>query len=595
MTRRRPSGFGERLRPYLPVIVAVVVFAAVAGFALHGDVTAILVAAAVLSLLVAGGVQAALSHGSRAGRGKPTDSASEASVESRLLAGLEEIEGALFLVLDREGRIRRFGSGCQLFTGFAPDEVEGETLCERLIVPDEQARAQARLQLLGPSRPNDCFETRWTAAGGDTRHVALAAVRLGEAGDGDGRIICLGFDITALRAPAEPPEPAETLEAVAQLTGGIAHDFNNLLAVILIDLDLVLRRLDDDSQSARMVEHAVEAARKGAAMINRLLSFARQQPLQPETVTLDGLIRGWADEIARRVGADIRVDLRGSPDLWSCKLDPKMFEQALMNLVANARDAMPEGGSLLLETDNLHVGPSDPSRDGELPPGDYVRVSVTDTGSGIADDVRQRVFEPFFTTKAIGAGSGLGLSMVHGFVKQSGGTITVHSLDDWGSSFRLHFPRTEPAAEAGVAAATSLSTRPEPPAPKGFAEERETRILLVEDDDDLRGVTKALLESFGYQVVDSANGADALSVLEQDDRFDLLFTDLQLPGDLSGDELGRAAHGLIPALRVLYMSGMAIDGDRAASLGPERDRVLRKPFRRKDLQATLQDVMQREP
>jgi len=341
---------------------------------------------------------------------------------------------------------------------------------------------------------------------------------------------------------------AHKMEAVGQLTGGVAHDFNNMLAVIVGSLELAQRRqaagrLDIGDQ----IQHALDAARRAAALTQRLLAFARRQPLAPKVVDVNRLVSATCELLRSTLGRDVQIECVLSGGLWRTSVDPAQLDSALVNLAVNARDAMPEGGKLTVETANAHLDEAYVAAHPDVRPGQYVLIAVTDTGCGMAPEVAERVFEPFFTTKEVGRGTGLGLSQVYGFVKQSGGHIKVYSEAGQGTTVRIYLPRwlgAEAGAEAGEATAKLL------PAAVGEGQV----VLVVEDEPQVRQITIESLKELGYHVLAAGSGAEALALLESGARVDLLFTDVVMPG-MSGRELAERVAVLRPGLRVLFATG----------------------------------------
>jgi PAS domain S-box-containing protein len=384
------------------------------------------------------------------------------------------------------------------------------------------------------------------------------------------------------RAQAEARlHQAQKMEAVGQLTGGLAHDFNNILQVIVGNLQIASRLVErgvgvgGDGPPREQLQAAIataqRASRSARDLVLRMLAFSRLQNLEPAVVDVNALIAGMRDMIARTLGETIEVDVRCAPDLWPTFADRNQLETALLNLVVNARDAMPGGGSVTIQTGNVEIGAGDAD---EIPPGSYVVLSVADTGCGIAADVLPRVFEPFFTTKETGRGSGLGLSMVYGFVSQSGGHVRIASREGAGTRVRIYLPRateTAPAAAAAGGDAGDASAMPR-------ARSGET-VLLVEDNEDVRRLGVDALEQLGYRVVQAPDGRSALRTLdEKDARIDLLFTDVVLPGGMTGYELARAAKARRARLPTLFTSGYAA-GKAGAAGGVDADvPLLSKPY-----------------
>jgi signal transduction histidine kinase/CheY-like chemotaxis protein len=372
---------------------------------------------------------------------------------------------------------------------------------------------------------------------------------------------------------------SQKMEAMGQLTGGVAHDFNNLLTVILGNAEHLADRLTDDKDLQRIAGDIATAAERGSDLTRSLLAFARKQPLRPREIDLADKVRGMEQLLRRTLGEHIECSFEFEPQLWLTSVDPGQLATALLNLVLNARDAMPDGGKLTVEVRNRSLGESDLDVNGEPHPGDYVMVAVADTGSGMSNDVASRAFEPFFTTKEVGKGTGLGLSMVYGFAQQSGGLVQMQSEPGRGSVVRLFFPRVAAEPDQHL-------PQPEPiAAPAGH----ET-ILLVEDDDMVRAYVESELRTLGYRVIATSNGPAALDLLRQPGDVDLLFTDVVMPGGMFGPELARQAIQLRPGLKVLFTSGYTQDPVKIPE-GVGDAPILTKPFRRNDLAAMLRSAL----
>jgi nitrogen-specific signal transduction histidine kinase/CheY-like chemotaxis protein len=389
-------------------------------------------------------------------------------------------------------------------------------------------------------------------------------------------MITLATDITEHKVVEERLRQAQKMEAVGQLTGGVAHDFNNLLAVILGNIELVADRLGTDDKQVRAIVHA---ATRGAELTQRLLSFSRQQALRPETVDLNACVTGMTDMLRRTLGETIEIEPIIASGLSISEVDPGQLENALLNLAVNARDAMPKGGRLTIETANIELDHDYAAALGDVTPGHYVRLSVTDTGIGIPPEIIEHVFEPFFTTKEVGEGSGLGLSMVYGFVKQSGGHVTISSEPGCGTTVQLYLPQAEvPVQPAGQ----------EPV--MGDTEARGETVLVVEDDPDVRSLVISLLQRFGYNVLEAGDGAEALAALQDYSRIDLLLSDVVLPGGVSGSDLAEQVTDRYPGIKVLFMSGYP---DAPHRRGPlvENTELLGKPFGKRDLAQKVRAVL----
>ncbi len=374
---------------------------------------------------------------------------------------------------------------------------------------------------------------------------------------------------------------AQKLEAVGQMTGGVAHDFNNLLNVILGNLELLLDEVEDKEQ-IELIDAAIRATHKGADLTQNMLSFARRAYLQPAQLDLSGIVRDMDNWIARTIPASIRVEKSLRPDLWRVEADLSTTESAVLNLMINARDAMPDGGVITLETANVVLDEQEEGGIGDdLKPGHYALLAVSDTGVGIPAENLERVFDPFFTTKGPGEGSGLGLSMVHGFMKQSGGGARVYSEVGIGTTVKLYFPVSVPqeGEDADHARATSA-----PPAVAG-------RILIAEDQEAVIDLLVRILRSEGHEVVPSPSGDQALEIFRSDGSFDLLVTDIVMPGRLQGPELASELRKINPALPVVFMSGYAREATIHGNGLRESDIRLMKPVSKKDLTSSVQTAL----
>jgi signal transduction histidine kinase len=369
---------------------------------------------------------------------------------------------------------------------------------------------------------------------------------------------------------------SQKMESVGQLTGGVAHDFNNLLMVISGNLELI-EGAADNSKVRQFAAAARRATDRGAKLTAQLLSFSRRQKLNPKLVDASRLAYEFQGLIRQAVGGGCEVKLRTDDPLWLCHVDPSLLETALLNLALNARDAMPDGGVLEIETRNKVL---DEHNVGGFVPGPYVRLSVTDTGSGMAPEIRDRAFEPFFTTKEVGKGTGLGLSMVYGFVRQSGGHVTVESTAGVGTTVALYLPKATQEAETEVAAVQTTTIQ-------GGSE----RILVVEDNEDLLEATSAMLTTFGYQVLGARNGEEAMRMLKNGHEFELLFSDVVMPKGMNGIELAREARRLRRNIKVLLTSGYAgavLERHQAKVEFP----IIDKPYRLPELARRLRSILE---
>ena len=387
-----------------------------------------------------------------------------------------------------------------------------------------------------------------------------------------------------LRVAEEALRQAVKMEAVGHLTGGLAHDFNNLLTGITGALDLIKRRLIQGrvSDIARYAEVATTSAARAAALTHRLLAFSRRQTLDPKPTDVDGLISGMVDLIRRTVGPEVEVRVVNGPDIWRALVDPNQLENALLNLCINARDAMPDGGRLTIEIENGWIDARDALiRDFDA--GAYLKLSVSDTGTGMPPEVMARAFDPFFTTKPLGQGTGLGLSMIYGFSKQSGGQVWIHSEVGRGTRVTLCLPRFEGEVRQTTTLVESIPDLP-------LAEQGET-VLLVDDEAAICLLISDALSELGYVVMEAGDGAGGLRILQSDIRIDLLVTDVGLPGGMNGRQVADAARALRPGLKVLFITGYA---ETAAVGGSHLDAgmaVMTKPFAMDDLGAKIRALI----
>ena len=375
---------------------------------------------------------------------------------------------------------------------------------------------------------------------------------------------------------------AQKMEAVGQLTGGVAHDFNNLLTVISGNLEMIARRLDDP-RLRTLLREAQEAADDGAKLTGQLLAFGRRQALNPKLTDVGRLIAHFADLLRRTLGPAIELRTLVVGSGHQALIDASQLQNALLNLALNARDAMPGGGRLTIEISRMHLDADHAQIYPNVRTGDYILIAVSDTGAGMSADVRQRAFEPFFTTKAVGSGTGLGLSMVYGFAKQSGGHVQLYSEVGRGTTVRLFLPAIL-AEQAG--AGTQAGREDAPEADLGGHE----CILVVEDDARVRRITVARLEEEGYRVIEAANGAQALAAIAEHPEIRLLFTDIVMPGGMTGDKLARQVRLIRPDIKILFTSGYAEPGVAGQELA-EAGSWLKKPYTARELAACLRQLL----
>jgi nitrogen-specific signal transduction histidine kinase/CheY-like chemotaxis protein len=406
--------------------------------------------------------------------------------------------------------------------------------------------------------------------------------------EGAGGYLVVVADVTGrkrsearLRDHEEKLRQAQKMEVVGQLTGGIAHDFNNLLGVILGNLDLLDSMLGERPDAQTVLRRAIEAVERGGSLTRQLLAFSRKQVLQPRPIDLGASMEELAHLLRRTLGESVEIVTGCSDDLWPCHADQAQLETAILNLALNARDAMPKGGRLGIVAENFTIGAAEAAQFSDVRPGDYIVLSISDTGIGMPTDVAARAFEPFFTTKEVGKGSGLGLSMVYGFVKQSGGHVRLYSELGVGTTVKLFLPR---------ASDESATSAQRPRAAETPALGSGELILVVEDNLPLRQVAVTTLEKLGYRTIEAASGAEALAALEAYPEVALLFSDVVLPGGQNGFDIAAEARRRNPKLRVLFASGHPNIRD-AAHGAPPGATIMSKPFRAADLAISVKQAL----
>jgi signal transduction histidine kinase/ActR/RegA family two-component response regulator len=389
-------------------------------------------------------------------------------------------------------------------------------------------------------------------------------------------------DVTASRRTDDYLRHAQKMEALGQMTGGIAHDFNNFLTVIILNLDYLQNDKGIGEKHARRLRLALDAAFRGSKVVRQLLAFARKQPLEPEVVVLAEVMPGLVELVRRAVSDDIEVEFVSSFSAWHTILDPLQLEAAILNVALNAAAAMPTGGKLTIELASVSLDEAYAARHPEITPGQYILIALSDTGAGMPAETVARAFDPFFTTKPDGHGSGLGLSMVYGFVRQSGGHIKIYSEPGHGTSVKFYFKRSH----------DDVAQRPELRQRSPIAG-KET-ILVVEDDETLRTTVTATLKELGYAVLDAPHGAAALILLESSNRVDLLFTDVVMPGPVSSGSLVKAAQDLQPAIKILFTSGYTQNAIIHHGRLEPGINFLSKPYRKTQLAEKIRELLATE-
>jgi PAS domain S-box-containing protein len=486
----------------------------------------------------------------------------------------------MLLVIDRGGILRAVNPAWTRTLGYQPEELIGARF-DAFVEPSDLSRSYAALEHAAhevlPS-----FENRYRHKDGSWRNIAWTAAPSGEL------IYCVARDVTeekrreiALAQAQDQLRQAQKMEAIGHLTGGVAHDFNNLLQVISGNLQLLSKEIVGNERAERRVASAHLAVNRGAKLASQLLAFGRRQALEPKVVNIGRLVSGMDDLLRRALGEAIEIETIGTGGLWNTLVDPANLENAIVNLAINARDAMDGAGKLTIEVGNVSLDDAYAKAHSEVAPGQYVMLAVTDTGNGMTAEVAAQAFEPFFSTKPEGQGTGLGLSMVYGFVKQSHGHIKIYSEVGHGTTVKLYLPRARLKEDA-------LNVLDQETVAGGT----ET-ILIAEDDEEVRTTAVEMLTDLGYRVYKAKDAATALNIIEKGHAIDLLFTDVVMPGALKSPELARRARERLPSIAVLFTSGYT---ENAIVHGGRLDdgvELLPKPYSRDALARKIRQVLTR--
>ena len=501
--------------------------------------------------------------------------------ESRYRAIFETAVDAI-VVSDQHGIIQEFNKAAERMTGYLMSEIAGKNM--RVLLPPALRREHDRYtaRYLWTMRELEVCRKDGTLF---PAHLSIAEWWSG----GHRHFTGILRDLTSQkreqveRSKLEAQlQQAQKMEAIGNLTGGMAHDFNNMLGVIIGNVDLLRDLKKDDAAVEELTHEALGAAFRGADLTRRLLAFARQQPLRPQCVDVNELVSGITRLLSRTLGEDIEISLDLCPDVWPVVIDPAQLESSLTNLATNARDAMPDGGRLMVVTRNRILDADYAAQHADVAAGGYAMIEVGDTGTGMTQQVINRIFEPFFTTKRRDKGTGLGLSMVFGFIKQSGGHVTVYSEPGMGTTFRLFLPRMmENVTAIEESSAKSL--------PHGRGE----TVLVVEDNAALRRVVARQLGELGYRVLEAENAAAGLRLLERE-NIDLLLTDVVMPGGTNGRELARRARQRWPRIKVVFTSGFS-ETRLIGEAGPLAacTPLLSKPYRKEELASAAREALDR--
>ena len=501
------------------------------------------------------------------------------------------IDYAIFQ-LDANGLVATWNPGAERIKGYKAEEIIGRHFS--CFYTDEDQKAGLPDKVLVTARREGRYEAEaWRVRKDGSR--LFASVVIDPIRSEEGEII--GFakvtrDITerhevqnALKEAQQQLAVSQKMEAVGQLSGGIAHDFNNLMMIVLGNLETAQRNMRDIADIhpnlERNLNNAMRGAQRAASLTSRLLAFSRRQPLDPKPLDVNKFLSGTAEFLRRSLGEMMDVEMVGAAGLWQIEVDANQLETALVNVAINARDAMPNGGKLTIEAANIYLDAAYCRLIPELSPGQFVVICITDTGEGMHSDVISRAFEPFFTTKEVGHGTGLGLSQVYGFVKQSGGHVKIYSEVDQGTTVKLYFPRF---------VGELVEDENESPEILAQGEQGET-ILLVEDDKDVRSYLSDALRGLHYRVLSAANATTALKLLAEDAlRIDILLTDIVMPG-MNGRELGERATQLRPRLKVLYMTGYSRNAVVHHGRLDQGVDLLQKPISTQVLASRLRDML----
>ena len=504
--------------------------------------------------------------------------------EERFRMLVQSVTDYAIYMLDPEGRVSSWNAGAERFKGYLADEIMGEHF-SRFYTEEDREAGVPRIALETAEREGRFEAEGWRVRKDGTRF--WASVIIDPIRDDNGELV--GFakvtrDLSDKRAIEEQLRQSQKMEAVGQLTGGLAHDFNNLLTGISGSIEMMQMRLTQGRTADfdRYFMAAQGAVKRAAALTHRLLAFSRRQTLDPKPTSVNRLLGDLEELVRRTVGPSVQVEVVGASGLWPTLVDPNQLENAVLNLCINARDAMPDGGKLTIETANKWIDQR-ASRSHDLPVGQYISVCVTDTGVGMTPEVVSKAFEPFYTTKPLGEGTGLGLSMIYGFARQSGGQVRIYSEVGQGTTACIYLPRH--SEEASALEDYELPTNPNAP---GDGEV----VLVIDDDPIIRMLVAEILSDSGYAVIEAPDGPAGLKVLESNARIDLLITDVGLPGGMNGRQVADAARLGRPGLKVLFITGYAENAVIGQSRLDNGMFVMTKPFQMDSIAQRISEIIQ---
>jgi PAS domain S-box-containing protein len=517
--------------------------------------------------------------------------ADERAHAALILANRNEALRAIFeasplgiITASQDGIIDRWNRAAETIYGIPASEALGSNIWDlhRALEEEKDAYTAELWGAVSEGRELRNFYVRQHRKNDRIVDISVSSAPFRDVNGGNSGFVFLVDDITARKAIEHQFRQSQKMEAVGQLTGGIAHDFNNLLSIIICNLELLLEQLEPGTEDHELGDMALAAGLHGAELVKQILAFSRKQNLEPNRIDVNELVESMMNLLSRSLGEQIEIHLEMQSELWTAVADRVQLQTALVNLATNARDAMPDGGQLIIQTENRELDEFYARQFPELTPGSYVMIAVSDTGTGMSAETVERAFDPFFTTKPPGEGTGLGLSMVFGFVKQSGGHVRIYSELDQGTTIQLYLPRTTADSDASSAPQQYQRT----PQAKG------THILIVEDNRDLAKSANRVLLDAGYRTTEANSAEEALTLLKTDASIDMLFTDIILTRGKNGIELAREALLLKPEMRVLFSSGFSEAALRVSGKALVTGNFIAKPYRKEDLLAKINKVLE---